>query len=776
MKRKRQKKVSIRGNCSFIWHKIVLVSILSVSIALSILDRLYHIVSWPDGFENIVEVSLQIITTIISLIVSVIGIAISLQNEEFFGVKITKLYALRVSKHDSILKIIILSIILCVLNLLFYIFNLTIAALGTSVVSFLFLLRVVNTEVPIMLKQENAILQILKNNLIKCHLNKSEASKDLKDSVKYLLWNKTIKELYLCFKDESDESYNQYVILKLLEFQEDLAFELKDMYSENEQHIIACSLLGNVYDILYRNVEISNDIYAKISKNKYMLTRVLFRVYEVTEVRNQFLTKIRGLFQYLCYSSPSSKVDANLLSEIIVILVAETIKANNFEIIKTIRRQLSDFKYCLTKASPALDVFAVLSMYLYYLSCSDPDVPNDIKQCINAFVIEGNIIEENTKITSWRSLFSEAAINFCVNYNRFVAIAMRYSDTLQYYLFGNGAKIVILDLYYLSQWYLTHLLNIQQIREIDFSDLVHSYPKIKKHLKGFGDRCFDDNKNFIPSEEMNQIVEFYSGKTKHFVFFKAVEDHNHNFWHCINGLRLDELMVESKLAADMDNSKLAEKIQRGLETAIRNEWGYDFQLPIHNAEYCFSAQFEKSPYVVNLEESIIGYCIDRIWTTLENAVQKTVVYYGDQFEPCINTILSKNPKYVTNGTKNTLPFYISDERLKKKYVETCGKLEEFQSKILGYDVIVLNDGFRFNCKIENVEFRELIEEELSQQVAQHQRADGQYVYDGVFLPQEEIAKVIRLKYTILNIVLRYQVISSKEEIFELKPYLSDPKH
>ena len=104
----------------------------------SIEDRVCGIIHWPVGYDNIVGVSSQIITAIITLVISIIGIAISLQNEEFFGVKITKLYALRVSKHDSILAIIIISIFLCVFNLVFYMLGLIIAAIGTLIVSFLF--------------------------------------------------------------------------------------------------------------------------------------------------------------------------------------------------------------------------------------------------------------------------------------------------------------------------------------------------------------------------------------------------------------------------------------------------------------------------------------------------------------------------------------------------------------------------------------------------------------------------------------------------------------
>ena len=95
--------------------------------------------------------------------------------------------------------------------------------------------------------------------------------------------------------------------------------------------------------------------------------------------------------------------------------------------------------------------------------------------------------------------------------------------------------------------------------------------------------------------------------------------------------------------------------------------------------------------------------------------------------------------------------------------------------MLGVYAVVTENGFRFNCSIDKVEFRNLTEEELARQVSKYQRADGQYVFRGTFLPQEEITKIIKDKFTILTIVVRHQVISSEDSIFEFKPYSKGPE-
>lgn len=65
------------------------------------------------------------------------------------------------------------------------------------------------------------------------------------------------------------------------------------------------------------------------------------------------------------------------------------------------------------------------------------------------------------------------------------------------------------------------------------------------------------------------------------------------------------------------------------------------------------------------------------------------------------------------------------------------------------------------------------EEEISNQIKKHQRTDGQYVFEGTFLPKEEIIKIIGKKFIIFTLIVRYKVESTKETIFELYPYSED---
>ena len=776
MEKFKKDKIYIKGILSFRIYYLCLILGLVVFVLLSIYDKVNRVICWSK-YESAIGVSSQIVIAIIALAISIIGIAISLQNEDFFGVKITKLYALRVDKHFSIVSIILISIVLCILNLLFYMAGLFLATIGIWIVSLLFLLQVVYTEVPIMAKQEEALLSVLKNNLIFCYLNKEEASKDLKDSLRYLLYTKNLKEVFQFLQDDNDQEYNKYAFVKLLEFQKDLAFALGG-YSDNEQRVIGSSLIENVSDVLLHKIPVSEEIYCEVYRSKYLLTTVLFRIYKLSDVNETMLRLIDVCVQYLSFKSSDDTQRENLISDIIIIMVSETVKTGDFGVIKRIRKQLSNLSFCLDCDTPVLTVFAVLSMYLYYLCYADSDVPASLKAQVASFMNEGNdgtLIEDRTKISSWKNLFSEVSSSFNVNYNQFVDLASRNSDTMEYYLFGEMAKFVVLDLQFYSYWYLTNFLNSQQYTSDLLSSVLNKYQDIKPQLRYFGDKCIAKDKKFIPTDQMNEIVDFYSSESEHFMPFKFYEEHDHSFFTVINELKYEELRNEAQQAANIDSNALATKIQTSIEATIKEEWGYDPQLPIDTPTLFNSVILEKMPEAINFEDAVINYCVDSVFANIKEAVKKKIVYKTEHFEDDIENILKKQPQYVTVQADQIIPyFYIKDQQLKEKFIKACGAMEKFKSKILGSSALVLAGGFRFNCQVEKVELRELSEEEIAKQTEKHQRADGQFVFEGVFLPREEIGKIIKTKCSVLTIAIKRQVVSSEERVFELKPFMKEP--
>lgn len=585
-----------------------------------------------------------------------------------------------------------------------------------------------------------------------------------------MLYSDTLKSTFEFLEVDSEQEYNKYTLIKLLEFQQDLAFDLKTQYDDHEKIIIGSSLLENVFDVLLRHIAFSEPVYSKVIENKHLLIRVLFQIQKLPEIQNQFSEKVGSLI-VLLRSSRNISLDPDLIADVIIILSAWTIKEGDTIVINALRRRFSNYKYILEKSSYALDVFALLSLYFYYLSRSDPDVPPKIKQKIKEWIVEGDIIEKETKITSWKNLFSQAAINFQVNYDRFSTLAMRNASILEYYLYGTGMKWIIFEPSYIAQWYLTNWLNCSQTNTYNYSNLIKKYPYLETDLKKLGNNCFNEDQTFVPTNEMNQIVDFYSDNKKHFIYFKIKEQGNHDFFKFINELKYAELKNYADQAANLDQGNLVSKIINKIRTVLNNEWGFYSQQTIHNEERYCSVLFEKTPEDINFEEFTIDYCVGIVLEELKKAIKKTMVYNDNQFNNNIQNILSNNPQYVTQGVKNTLPYFIKSKSLKQKFNNFCNHCNEIQSNLLGDMTIILTDNdFRFNYEILKVEFQELSEKEITDEVEKHQRADGQFIFNGVFMPREKIIEIVKAKYTVLSIVIKYQVFSSNKNIFKLVPY------
>ncbi len=298
----------------------------------------------------------------------------------------------------------------------------------------------------------------------------------------------------------------------------------------------------------------------------------------------------------------------------------------------------------------------------------------------------------------------------------------------------------------------------------------------KNYLKSFGDSCFDDNKHFVPSEEMVKIVSFYGNADKAFVFFGISEENDHRFFEFINQIRVDDLACDTELAAEMDMIACARKIRDKIEANICAEWGYDPSVEITNGERCLSIFIEKFPEAYNFDDSLAECCERSLLADIERSIDKNILYRGPQLETGIYSMLHRNLKYITEETKDTVPtFHISDKEIKNLFIDVCNPLEEIKSRLFDVFAVIAEDAFKFNFSINKVEFRCLTEEELAVQVSKYQRADGQYVFRGAFLPKEEITKMIKDKFTILTLVAQHQVVSSKDGIYELKPYTTGLK-
>lgn len=745
--------------------------ILIVSIVVSVLNSQYQFIKWPVNYSDTIGVSSQIITAIIALVVSVIGISVSLQNEECFGIKVSKLFLLRIELHYSFLQIILISIILCASNLLLYMCDLIIAAIGISLVSVIFCIYIAYTEIPLLMKEEKAILKLLRNCLLHNYKHKKEASVELKEAIKYLIISKNFNESFICLYHVSDSpDFKKHLLLKLLEYQTDIAFGLDDMPESEEKQRIANSLLNSIFDIVYSHLQIEESLLVHIKQNIHLTTRVIFRLLNYTYTQKDVAIRIAHLISYVGYKSSLKNEEKDFMSSIAIIIAAGAVKSENFLVLKEIRKHFSTLTYSLKDNSTSTTIFALLSMHLYYLCKSENDVPNELKIKISDFIIEDGI-DEQTKIISWKDLFGYISDSFVVSLDEFVILFAKNITALEYNLFTNSAKWIFFDTGYAIDWFLSHLLNSHNLFRFEFSNLI-SNNTYKHRIKNFGEKCFNDDGEFTPTESMLETVKFYDDSSNAFQTISIIEKNEHRFFNLINELKRKDLDEDVAKASDLKNEELSLKLKAHIENKLSKEWHFDNSLEITNPSRAFCVCMEKFPEAINFDDMFFNMFSDGIFNDINKFVDCQKIYKDENFEQNISDLLLTQFSFATDWIKNGLQFFIVSEDVKKKIADSATLWESFSSNIINGEMLVTQNGFSFNCVLNNVEIRSLTKEELEKKVKNYQRADGQYVFEGVFLPQEEIIKIIQKKFMVVTVVFQHQVISSKKDVVEILPYFS----
>lgn len=160
-----------------------------------------------------------------------------------------------------------------------------------------------------------------------------------------------------------------------------------------------------------------------------------------------------------------------------------------------------------------------------------------------------------------------------------------------------------------------------------------------------------------------------------------------------------------------------------------------------------------------------------IFREIRNSIKIEKVVGRKKFNDKINEINESNKKLaaVSKNLADSISYFIDNPNDIETFIKKCQDAQSFSSRILFGDIIFLNDAFAFNCIINKVEVRDLSNQEADDLVKEHQREDGQYVFEGTFIPQEEIKKIISKRFMVIRIEFSYKV-SPETGIIQLSPY------
>lgn len=701
-------------------------------------------------------------TAIVTLIVSTIGISISLQQEDRYGISVREFNKLRPELHYSITVFILLAILILVCNVICCVVGAYIVSLGVSCVSILFCIYIVCYEVPHMMKNEKRMWRTIKYALLYEWKYGRREIKNLNTVLETLLTeDNNLKDTFYRIKS-NDEKFSNFLVSRLLDVLQMVPVKIKDTKSERKRDEMVDSIMRNLMDICYFDFDIL-PFYSHNPLNCYgKIVYILACLRRISRYKEKVDDFIAIRVNQLRPGQPQEKADFIML--VVLSIATNCIREGDFSFIKSFQERISINYYELGMDNYESILFGLLSMQMYFL-CEDSNYASDeLKNAIKEH-IQWTGIRHYTKIYSWTTLFSAFINRFDVSFEKYMyyfSCNELEFDVKRYF----DAQFVVLTREYVFDWYLTCVLCSYNANRYDFKKLCVNDEYIR-YFKGFGNRCFQDTDVFTIPHKSESIIKFYPQNRDVMELFIMVENRTHRLFQFINNLRENDLQQEIDKAKSVNNEAITSEYEADMSKAITEEWGYDADLDVSSSTLkSMAILFEKSSQAINYKEVMLDVLKRSLFQEIKTNTSCKVVEGQDGFIKNFDMPLRTSYKYVSEATES-LSCFIKDEQQREEYASFWHGAEKFSSNILLGCAFVKEKGFSFNLQFDTFIIRDLTQAEADEEVAKYKRVDGQYVFEGTFLTREKIKEYISAKYGVMMISMRYAVQTFPGSIIEV---------
>lgn len=700
--------------------------------------------------------------SIIALLCTVLGISVSVQSNEYYGVRLSQFYELRTDRHHDFLIVFLISIFAIIANVVAYTLNLHTTAIAISLGAIIYCINVALTEIPLIVRNDGRMTKVVGDYRFN---NKEEKEKPkvyvtiIENYLVVLGINDTYKILKKNEKYKDYKDYNKEILIEILEIGLNLVESIEEKYNEDEACVIAHKLLDNVNDIMCGNFE-DNCIFLENRKNYiYYVTHYLFSILRISRCESKALKTIN----YIAYQLMVAKSESAILNvEVLTSIAVKKIKEGDFKVIEYIRNSYSDIPTSLYKNNNATLLFAILSMELYYLHSSGTAFPykNEIYKFLNNEEIHGE-----QRYSSWADLFNFFQRNVPVDFKTFIDQYSSNKWELVYSIEDDRVAGLLLTRNYVVNWFMTIYLNNHNI--FDFDQFATDDESVNAAIIEYYDNCFDNEEQFVPTNEMKEIIEFFQNEDSCFTTFLVELHENNYFKDLVMKLSHQKTKKEIQALSLPDNIKLEKTVRNKIDKEVESEYGIDRSIDVNEGFTCkFRVRFEKYNNKVKLEGEIVDYVKEHIFELIHKQTEYNKVYNDADLGKNINEIFSADYKEIelSENVKQIIGESINGNLNEKdvKVVKT--------SNILRADSIIKDRAFRFNMHLEQFTIREMGDDEVFKFIQGYKRNDGQYYYEDRFASTEDIIQIAKKKFIIISVSFKFKVISDASKCHLLLPF------
>ena len=728
--------------------------VFSVIYSLRICDKLF-----VEQYEDVFGVLCQIVISLIACIVSILGIAISIQNDEIYAVPIRRFNKIRKGLRFSILQIVVISLVLSIIGITMFALKLYLTCAYFLTMLVLFCTVACFCEIPFMCKNEKAIFNAINKSLEIAIVEQRELASDLKTIIKNLITGESsLKNTYLRFARKNDAEYNKYLLLKLLELQCDYSFELSQL-DDNEKSKKSERLVVNIKDVLsfkddFDAMSITqNDLWSY----QHLITRVLFRTSEILGSNKKTMHLIYDTLPFL--EGYSNKYHEKFMLSIAIRMTSASIANGDLSFLNELKRVCSSWQYTFAKGGALTTIFAISSVHLYYLCTSARNVTQEFKERIIKFIQSSPIID-SIQTSSWSDLYGCFLQDFRLNISEFLHYFNENENNWDMRIYDAHAHFVVMDIRYALTWFLANLFSSYTVMTYDYKGLLSIDTSYHKILQNIGDEIL---KNSKAKEEMLESIKFFN-KKEEFHFFNMSEERTHRFANFISDLHKKSLYETIENASNVDINQLSKNYREKLEASLKQEWGYNDTIDTKD----ISPQYlkiivEKKSEAINYEEVLSSYLIEQSKLKIDSDINKKVIKKSE-LTSVLESIKGNKKIYATESMR-----YEIGRTMMEKGGASC--ITYVKSTILsGYNIIVGGElSFGFNA---NLSIKELNRSQIAEKAEEYKTQDGHYIYDGAFLNREETEECVEKQYALLELELTYKLNMDGIEIYKIS-YFDD---
>ena len=726
-----------------------------------------------NNLYNALGISCQVVATICTCVLSILQISLSLQDNTILGISVRALYRMRKKPHFGFATNVLISLGFIILAILGYMSGSLYACIIPSISTIAFCVYLVVIESPYLCMQDKIMLKIVRDRLIAEYCNTINAgdyqAAEVVEILEALIINKNLIWTYKQLTNTVDDDYKKYILLRLMDVQTNIAFNLDKVETVGQLTKVtdelldtACAMASSKFDI----VEILGD---KPKEYLHYVTSVLFQLLKNKLSKEK--AKIR-IAETIKIDSALNNKDGNeaksyLFFSIATILVVETVKNNDFSLIKELKKSLSVYPYLLQEKGLSR-IFAMVSFVLYYLSKIESTVPQEVKKNIDD-IVQKSYVEDDYKVLSWKTLFNYFGKSYNVTLENFLS---DFSANHYYYEFSLRsceAYNLIFTKELAFDWYMATYLNSKKNYDTDFNTFfpIRNNQWIVQRLKVIEDSCYINHGSFSPNNQLKEMAEFYSESNRVFEIFSSAENCRYEFRNYIDTLRKIEFEDNIKASSTMKHQDRIKSIQKDIELKLKKPFGFDNNIDVSNDKklsFSLLMGWNSNAYIADW---FVKNILHTIWDQSIKIFSHCIKTDNNFAKEIKDKILKKDIEYITNSAKY-YAYMINDKKVQNEYLEKIEKatISDDGNNLFAKPTFIMKGGFSYNCQVQ-LDVRDLTPEMINQEVDGYRRTDGQYVYEGAFLTREELCRIIEKTLFIYQVVFSYKININEDAIFYL---------